>query len=77
MGMVAASYGVLYVLSIVIGVARGNQNFAYLAGYYLPVTSVAIALGVWRAPKWRANNLMAMASCDREEPVVKTVDTER
>jgi hypothetical protein len=40
--------------ALVVGLARNTPNFAYLAGYYLPVTLVAVVLGVWRAPKWQA-----------------------
>jgi hypothetical protein len=52
----AASYAVLYVVGIAIGASRGNQDLAYLAGYYLPITALAVALGIWRAPKWRVKN---------------------
>ena len=49
-----SSYALLYALALVVGLARNTPNFAYLAGYYLPITLVAVVLAVWRAPKWRA-----------------------
>lgn len=52
----AASYGVLYAIGLVIGLVRNTPNFSYIAGYYLPAVLVALALGLWRAPKWRAAN---------------------
>jgi hypothetical protein len=52
----AASYAALYIVGIAIGASRGNQDIAYLAGSFLPITALAVALGIWRAPKWRAKN---------------------
>ena len=50
----AASYAGTYVIGIAIGVVRGNPNLGYIAGSYFLITVTAVALGVWRAPKWRA-----------------------
>lgn len=49
----AASYGLSYVVGLFIGLARNSPNLAYVAGTFLPITILAAALGVWRAPKWR------------------------
>lgn len=46
-----ASYGVLYVIGLALGLARGNPNLAYIAGSFLPITAIAVGLSVWRAPK--------------------------
>jgi hypothetical protein len=51
---VAGSYGLLYLLGLFVGLVRSAPNLAYVAGSFLPITIIAIALGLWRAPKWRA-----------------------
>jgi hypothetical protein len=48
-----ASYAVLYVIGLIIGATRGAPDLAYRAGYYFPITILAVVLGVWRAPKWK------------------------
>lgn len=50
----AGSYGLFYLLGLFVGLARNAPNLAYAAGSFLPITIVAIALGLWRSPKWRA-----------------------
>lgn len=53
----AASYALFYILGLFIGFARGTPNLAYTAGFFLPITVLAVAIGMWRAPKWRAAKL--------------------
>ena len=50
-----ASYAVMYAAGIAVGLANNNPNLAYLAGSYMPITLIAVCLGLWRAPKWRAH----------------------
>lgn len=49
----AASYAILYIIGLFIGAIRGSPNLAYVAGSFLPITAIAVALGIWRAPKWQ------------------------
>jgi hypothetical protein len=51
----AGSYGLLYTLGLFVGLVRSAPNLAYVAGSFLPITVIAIALGLWRAPKWRVS----------------------
>ena len=55
----AGSYAFLYILGLFIGFARSAPHLAYIAGSYLPITLLAVAIGVWRAPKWRNAKLAA------------------
>ena len=53
----AGSYAFLYFLGLLIGFARSAPHLAFVAGSYLPITLLAVAIGVWRAPKWRKAKL--------------------
>ncbi|WP_444844265.1 hypothetical protein [Duganella caerulea] len=53
----AGSYAFLYTMGIFVGLARNATNLAYIAGSFLPITLVAVTIGIWRAPKWRARQL--------------------
>lgn len=52
----------LYVIGLALGLARGNPNLAYIAGSFLPITTLAVGLGIWRAPKWKASHANPSAS---------------
>ena len=53
----AASYGIFYIFGLFVGFARSTPDLAYIAGSFLPITILAVALGIWRAPKWQAAEL--------------------
>jgi hypothetical protein len=53
----AASYGFSYILGLFLGLARHAPNLAYVAGSFFPITLLAVAMGIWRAPKWQAAQL--------------------
>jgi len=50
----AATYAGALGLGVVIGLVRGTPQLGYRMGTFIPITVVAVVLGVWRAPKWRA-----------------------
>ncbi|WP_143132981.1 hypothetical protein [Pseudoduganella namucuonensis] len=53
----AASYALFYILGLFLGLARNAPNLAYTAGSFLPITLLAVVIGIWRAPKWHAAQL--------------------
>jgi hypothetical protein len=55
----AGSYAFFYILGLFVGFARNAPNLAYVAGAFLPITLLAVAIGIWRAPKWRNAKLAA------------------
>ncbi|MED5612930.1 hypothetical protein [Janthinobacterium sp. P210005] len=63
----AASYALFYILGLFFGLARHAPNLAYTSGYFLPITFLAVVIGIWRAPKWRA----AQLALPRNEAVEK------
>ena len=58
----AASYAISYIVGIAVGAVRGNPNLAYIAGSFFPITVLAVGLGMWQAPKWRAKTSNAGCS---------------
>lgn len=55
----AGAYAFGYILGIAVGVIQQAPNLAYVAGRFLPLTLLAVGLGLWRAPKWRLAHQMS------------------
>lgn len=50
----ACTFALGYAAAIAVGVAQGAPHLADLARAVQPMTAIAVGLGIWQAPRWRA-----------------------